>query len=120
MSTHRHTDPNSAAPSPSKGLPDSDPALARRLVRDEGAVLLDVRKPNEFAEGHVEGAVSIPHDHVAARIPEIIALANGDQTKPIVVYCRAGGRAGIAKQALLDAGFVNVSNLGGVADWRDG
>ncbi len=119
MNTHQTNSPRSSHPTLAKGLPDRDPAVARRLVRDEGAVLLDVRTPDEFAEGHVKGAVLVPHDEVSPRIPEILALANEDQATPIVVYCRAGGRAGLAKQTLLDAGFANVSNLGGMGDWRE-
>ena len=99
------------------GLADGDAALARRLVRDEGALLLDVRSVEEFEGGHVEGAKNIAHTDVAARVDEIAELQGGDKRKPIVVYCRAGRRAGIAKQALLDAGFNQVSNLGGMSSW---
>lgn len=99
------------------GLPDRDPALARRLSRDDGALLIDVRTQEEWDEGHIEGAVLIPIDELPDRMGEIEGAAGGDKTKPIVVYCRSGGRAGRAKQSLLDAGYENVSNLGGVSDW---
>lgn len=99
------------------GLPDRDPALARRLVREEGALLLDVRTQEEWDEGHIEGAVLIPIDELPDRMGEIEGAAAGDKSKPIVVYCRSGGRAGRAKQSLLDAGYENVTNLGGVSDW---
>ena len=99
------------------GLPDRDPALAHRLVEQDGAVLLDVRTPEEYAEGHVDGAVNIPHDALPSRISEVETLADSDKSTPIVVYCRSGHRAGIAKQSLLDAGFQRVTNLGGMSDW---
>lgn len=107
----------SAAGLPEGPLPDRDPALAQRLVRDHGAVLLDVRSQSEFAEGHVEGATLIPHDSVEARIDEVVALAGGDRSRPVVVYCQSGGRAGKAKQTLLDQGFTRVTNMGGYSDW---
>lgn len=97
---------------------DRDPALAKQLV-DGGALLLDVRTPEEFESGHVEGAVNISHDEVAARVDEIKQLVGGDTHKPIVVYCRSGGRAGQAKGDLIAAGFDRVTNLGGLKDWPD-
>lgn len=108
-----------AEPAEAATLPDRDPELACRLVRKEGAVLLDVRTPEEFAEGHVEGAVNIPHDQIDAQAAEIDALQGGDKGKPIVVYCRSGKRAGVAKQSLMDGGRTQVTNLGGLSDWPE-
>jgi len=105
-----------AAPAP---LEDRDPALACRLVREEGAVLLDVRTAEEFAEGHVDGAVNIPHDEIGAREAEVDALQGGEKDRAIVVYCRSGRRSGIAKQTLIESGRTQVSNLGGVDDWAE-
>jgi phage shock protein E len=89
------------------------------LVRQEGAVLLDVRTPEEFAEGHVEGAKNIPHDQIDARAAELDELQGGDKTTPIVVYCRSGRRAGVAKQSLIAGGRTQVTNLGGLSDWPE-
>lgn len=97
---------------------DRDPALAKRLVM-AGALLLDVRTPEEFASGHVEGALNIDHSQVSARLEEIAGLVEGDRHKPIVVYCRSGRRSGLAKQTLEAAGFDRVTNLGGYRDWPD-
>jgi phage shock protein E len=112
-----------AAPAPAgsnanqeAALPDRDPALARKLV-GEGAVLLDVRTKDEFAERHLDKAVNIPVDNLSAQMAEIEKLTSGDKTKPIVVYCHAGGRAGRAKSALVAAGYTKVTNLGGMDDW---
>jgi len=99
------------------GLPDRDPTLAHRLVEQEGAVLLDVRTPGEFAAGHLPGAHNVPHTEIEARLPEIEALTGGAKDKPIVVYCRSGRRSGIAKQALVARGFGQITNLGGMNDW---
>jgi len=98
------------------GLPDRDPALAHKLVA-AGAVLVDVRTPEEFATRHLEGAVNIPVDELKARLVELDKLTGGDANKPIVVYCQSGGRAGRAKGVLVGAGHPQVTNLGGIGDW---
>lgn len=98
------------------GLPDRDPALAKKLV-GEGAVLLDVRTPEEYAGRHLDKAVNVPVDNLSAQMSEIEKLTSGDKTKPIVVYCQAGGRAGRAKTMLTAAGYTQVTNLGGIGDW---
>jgi len=112
-----HTVPESSSAS----LPDRDPALAKRLVEDEGAVLLDVRTPEEYAQGNLEGSVNIPHDQIEAtnedRMAEIEALTDGEKDTAIVVYCRSGGRASKAKSALEAAGYTRVTNVGGMTDY---
>lgn len=103
--------------SEASSLPDRDPALAHRLVEEEGAIVLDVRTPSEYAEGHVDNAVNIAHDQLQGRLGEVETLSQGDKSKPIVVYCRSGRRSGIAKKILLEAGYEKVTNLGGYRDW---
>jgi phage shock protein E len=98
------------------GLPDRDPALAHKLV-GQGAVLLDVRSPEEFKERHLDGAVNVPVDELPGRMGDVDKLTGGDKDKPIVVYCQAGGRAARAKEALVKAGHGQVTNLGGIDDW---
>lgn len=107
------TAPAEGAGAPVATLPDRDPELAHRLVA-EGALLLDVRTPQEFALGHLEGARNVSHEQVPHRLDEIRQWA-GDG--PVVVYCRSGRRSGIAKEALVEAGIVQVTNLGGMSDW---
>lgn len=92
-----------------------DPAAARALIK-KGATVLDVRSPEEFAEGHLAKAVNLPVAQVGSRISEIEALVGGDRSRPVVVYCAAGGRAAKAKAALEAAGFTNVTNGGGYDD----
>ncbi len=101
----------------SASLPDRDPALAKRLVEEEGAILLDVRTSEEHAEGHLDGSVNISHDELEGRLAEIEALTGGDKSKPIVTYCRSGGRAGKAKATLEAAGYTQVTNVGGMTDY---
>ena len=84
---------------------------ARTLVAD-GATLLDVRSPEEFGGGHIDGAISIPVQHLAGRMDEL-----GDKTTQIVVYCQSGGRSAMAKRLLESNGFTNVHDMGGIAQW---
>jgi phage shock protein E len=109
--TTTQTQPSATAP-----LPDRDPALAHKLVA-EGAVLVDVRTPEEYAARHIEGAVNVPVDDVASHPEQIRKLTGGDVHKPIVVYCGSGKRAGRAKEALVSQGHDRVTNLGGIDDW---
>ncbi|GAB4240927.1 MAG: hypothetical protein Kow00109_16120 [Acidobacteriota bacterium] len=103
--------------SPPRSLPDRDPDLAWRLVHEEHALLLDVRSPEEFAAGHIPGAVNINITELPDRLEGVDKLTKGDKNHPIVVYCRSGRRAAHAKDLLLDHGYLRVTNLGGVTDW---
>ncbi|MBX3157686.1 MAG: rhodanese-like domain-containing protein [Deltaproteobacteria bacterium] len=94
-----------------------DPAAAKALIGD-GAVVLDVRSPDEYAGGHLSQAANIPVQDLSARLAEVEKLVGGAKERPIVVYCAAGGRAGKAKQQLEAAGFTNVVNGGGYDDLR--
>jgi len=78
-------------------------------------LILDVRSPGEYAEGHVPGAVNIPYDQVPARIAEL----EPSRSREIVVYCEGGHRAGLAFDELRTAGFENVRHLSGdMKGWR--
>jgi rhodanese-related sulfurtransferase len=80
------------------------------------AIVLDVRRADEFAGGHVPGALNVPHDQLAARLPEL----GLDSDAPVVVYCRSGRRAGLAGSVLLEAGFTDVRHLvGDMSGWRE-
>jgi rhodanese-related sulfurtransferase len=103
--------------SPASSLPDHDPALARRLVAS-GGLLLDVRTGEEYANRHIEGAVNIPIGELKGRLAEIERLTGSDKRTPIVVYCASGRRAQQAKDVLLEAGYEQVTNLGGIDDWN--
>jgi len=92
---------------------DGDLDLARQLL-DRGAVLLDVRTPNEYAQLRVPGAVLIPIEQLGQRLPDLLALVDQDRGRPIVIYCRTGPRAARAKRLLEGAGFSQVTSLGGI------
>lgn len=76
------------------------------------AYWIDVRSPDEYATGHVDGAVNIPHTEIANRIAEVTE----DKDKRLYLYCRSGRRSGVATDALQQMGYGNVVNLGGYED----
>jgi phage shock protein E len=94
------------------GGPTITGAQARALVKD-GAVLVDVRTPQEFAQGHVEGALNLP----VAELPSLLARLPA-KDRPIVVYCQSGRRSAAARKTLEEAGYSKVSDLGAMSNWR--
>lgn len=87
-----------------------DSKTARALVAD-GALLLDVRTPGEFAGGHVEGAKNVPVETLPS------GAAGLPTDKPVVVYCRSGARSARAKGILMQSGFATVHDLGPMSAW---
>ena len=77
----------------------------------ETHLLVDVRTPEEFASGHIAGAVNIPLDALQNRLGEV----SSDQ--PVVVYCRSGNRSAQAAQILERAGYNSIYDLGGIIAW---
>jgi phage shock protein E len=86
-------------------------AEARKLVAD-GAMLVDVRSPEEFSGGHIEGAIGIPIQELSGRMDEL-----GTKSGEIVLYCQSGSRSAMAKRLLESNGFTNVHDLGGIGRW---
>lgn len=82
---------------------------ARRLV-ELGALLVDVRTPEEFSAGHIDGAVNIPLQALDRRMGEL-----GPKDRSIVVYCRSGNRSSRARRMLESAGFSAVHDLGAMS-----
>lgn len=80
---------------------------------EKGYTLVDVREPDEFAQGHIPGAINMPLSTLAASMN---AIANRDEV--LYVYCLSGGRSGRACNALRQAGFTNVTNIGGIKSYR--
>ena len=78
----------------------------------ETTVLIDVRSAEEYASGHLRGAVNIPHDRIADEIGSVAA----DKSARIILYCRSGRRADTALNTLKAIGYENVSNYGGLED----
>ena len=78
-----------------------------------GAPVVDVRNPEEWAEGHRAGAILLPLPTFGEHLADVDALVDGDRTRTVVVVCRSGRRAGQAKVLLEAAGYTNVVNGGG-------
>lgn len=91
-----------------------DAETAKELMdTEDDYVILDARTQAEYDEGHIPGAILIPHDTVATAAED--ALPDKDQL--ILVYCRSGNRSKQASQALVDLGYTNVVEFGGINSW---
>lgn len=89
--------------------------LLQRLDAGTAPLLLDVRRPDEFASGHVPKAINIPHTEIAKRLDELRPNLNNE----VIVYCESGRRAAIASDILKQAGFTQVVHLkGDMKAWR--
>ena len=86
----------------------ASPYLIERVANNEW-LLIDVRSPQEFADGHIPGAVNMPHDSTN----DYIADLEGHKDKPIIIYCRSGRRAQLAMKVLQDMDFSEVMHLEG-------
>ena len=76
-------------------------------------ILIDVRAREEFAEGHIENAILIPYDEIAQRAEAELK----DKNAVILIYCRSGRRSEIAANALVELGYTQVYDFGGINDW---
>ena len=81
---------------------------------DAEYVLLDTREQEEFDEGHIPGAVLLPYTEIENKAKQMIP----DKDTLILVYCRSGRRSKIASQALVELGYTNVKEFGGIIDWK--
>ena len=79
----------------------------------EGYIILDVREQDEYDAGHIPGAILIPYTQIKDSAEE--ALTDKDQM--ILVYCRSGRRSKIAAEALVELGYTNIREFGGILDW---
>ncbi len=84
------------------------PALAAEPV------IIDVRTPAEYAQGHISGALNLPYDTIAAHI----TAAAPDKAAPVILYCRSGRRSAIALETLKGAGYTHAENYGGLEEAR--
>ncbi|MGD0651778.1 MAG: rhodanese-like domain-containing protein [Verrucomicrobiia bacterium] len=89
---------------------DTEKIAAKEKIR-KGARVVDVRTPTEYAAGHYTGATNIPLQELQKRLNDV-----GPTNQSVVVYCRTGTRSARAKQILLNAGFSDVTNAGGLSD----
>ena len=83
------------------------------MTKDDGHIIVDVRRQDEYDEGHIPGAVLIPNESITDKQPE--ELPDLDQI--ILVYCRSGRRSKEASQKLANIGYTNVYEFGGINTW---
>ena len=103
--------------------PDSSAGSYRQISMDEavdmmkkesGYIILDVRRPDEYAAGHIPGAINLPNEDIGSN--EIKILPNKSQL--ILVYCRSGRRSKEASEKLVKLGYINIVEFGGILDWK--
>ena len=93
------------------------PAEAKTLMDSEdGYIILDVRTPEEFAAGHIAGAILIPDYEIGEKAESILT----DKDQLILVYCRSGRRSKNAANELATLGYTNIKEFGGINDWKYG
>ena len=83
------------------------------MDNEEGYIILDVRTQEEYDEGHIPGAVVISHEEIAEKAEGVLT----DKDQLILVYCRSGRRSKIAAEALVELGYTNIKEFGGITDW---
>ena len=87
---------------------------AMKIMDEEsGYLIVDVRRPDEFAEGHIEGAINVPNEGIAEEMPEELP----DKNQLLLIYCRTGRRSKEASEKLAKIGYKNVYEFGGINTW---
>lgn len=84
------------------------------MAREDDYIILDVRRPDEFAEGHIPNAINVPNETIGT--VEIPQLPRKDQL--ILVYCRSGRRSKEAAAKLVQLGYTSIVEFGGILDWK--
>ena len=80
---------------------------------EEGYIILDVRTQDEYDQGHIPGAIVISHEEIKDKAEQVLT----DKDQLILVYCRSGRRSKIAAEALVELGYTNIKEFGGILDW---
>ena len=85
----------------------------RMMTVDDGHMIVDVRRRDEYDAGHIPGAILIPNECIGTEQPEQLP----DKDQIILIYCRSGRRSKEAAQKLADMGYTNLYEFGGIIDW---
>ena len=83
------------------------------MAQDDGHIIVDVRRQDEYDAGHIPGAILIPNESIGTEQPEELP----DLEQIILIYCRSGNRSKQAAQKLFDMGYRNIYEFGGIIDW---
>ena len=101
-------------PTPASGYEQISAEAAKELIdTQENYVILDVRTQQEYDLGHIPGAIVIPNEVISQEAEKTLK----DKDQLILVYCRSGRRSKEAAQKLVDLGYANVKEFGGIIDW---
>lgn len=84
-----------------------------RMDRDDGHVIVDVRRQDEYDAGHIPGAILVPNESIGTEPPKELP----DLNQIILIYCRSGNRSKQAAEKLADMGYTNVYEFGGISTW---
>jgi len=84
---------------------------ARQLINEQQALVVDIRDPGSFANGHIEGAVRIDNSNIQSFVEQ------ADKSKPLIVVCYHGNSSQSATQVFNQQGFDGHSLIGGMSDW---
>lgn len=87
--------------------------LVEEARQTENAVIIDVRTPAEYKQGHIKGAYNIPLDQI-----DTVKQTVKNTSTPLYLYCASGARSGNAARYLQNSGYENVRNMGGISSWR--
>jgi rhodanese-related sulfurtransferase len=88
---------------------------AVKMMKDEkNYIILDVRRPDEYSEGHIPGAINVPNEKIGTT--DIAELPSKSQL--ILVYCRSGRRSKEASEKLVKLGYTNIVEFGGILDYK--
>ena len=85
----------------------------RMMALDDGHVVVDVRRRDEYLEGHIPGAILVPNENIVDTPPSKLP----DKDQIILIYCRSGRRSKEASQKLADMGYTRIYEFGGIIDW---
>ncbi len=100
-----------------QNITEVNPEMARNLLKEGDIILIDTREESEFAAGHIDDAILIPRGTLEFKVSSVSELAN--KSKPVLIYCRTGGRSALAAQTLQTLGYTNVLSLaGGFEGWN--
>lgn len=84
------------------------------MAESEDRIILDVRTKEEYAEGHIPGAICVPNETIGTEMPKELP----DKEQLILVYCRSGNRSKKAAEKLVKIGYTNIKEFGGIITWN--
>lgn len=101
---------------------EKDISAVAQMIRSESPIVVDVREPEEFAQGHLAGAINVPRGVLEFKVDPMNPAGNPtlfDKSAKMVVYCKSGARSALAAQSLRTLGYQEVTSMaGGFEAWK--